>query len=191
MVNKKSKFGEYKYPILMIGGSIIVAILLVSLIGLPLWNDLKKNTGDIKTTKSELDLLTEKLVNLKGLSSREAELKTKNEKVLAALPEDKDISRLFVQYENIAAQSGITVKKVSEGSESAAPTTGNESSELIIPVTYKIIGNATDYMAFKNSLTNFEKALRLVSIDSFDISNNTKDFNVTFNITTYKRGQNE
>jgi Tfp pilus assembly protein PilO len=190
MVKKESQFEEYKYAALMIGGGILVAILLVSLIGIPIWKDMQKNTATAKARQDEYKMLSDKLENLKKLSEKEKELKEKNAKVLAALPEDKDVSRLFVQFENIATQSGLTVKQVSEGGAAGTATQAPASTTTgdIIPVVYQVSATSKDYNSLKTALTNFEKALRIVSIDSFDVTNGESGMNINFNITTYKRG---
>lgn len=173
----------------MFVGSILVFILLLVILGLPLWKDLKKNTKEASETKIQLTLLKEKLENLKKLSEKEAEIKEKNAKVLAALPEDKDISRLFVQFENIATQSGLSVSQVSEGGATAATDgTAPDQTSLIIPVTYQVTATANDYASLKTALSSFEKALRLVSIDDFSATKGDPGINLNFNITTYKRG---
>lgn len=190
MVKKKSQFEEYKYAVLMIAGAILGVILLSTLIGMPVWKDMKKNSATAKARKDELTMLTEKLENLKNLSKKEKELKEQNAKVLAALPEDKDISRLFVQFENIAAQSGLSVKQVSEGGPAGASGTASTepAKSAITPVTYQVSGTAKDYNSLKTALSKFEEALRIVSIDSFEVTSGTSGMNVNFTITTYKRG---
>lgn len=189
MVKKeKSQFEEYKYAIIVIGSSILIAIILLFIVAIPLWKDLSKNSGTLKNYKEELTMLEDKLANLKELSNKEAQLKTDNAKVLAALPEDKDISRLFVQFENVANQSGIVVTQVTE-SKTANSTGTNDTGQAgsITPVIYKVTAMATDYASLKNALANFEKALRIVSISEFDVALNNSSLGINFTVTTYKR----
>lgn len=186
MVKKESQFEEYKYAALMIGGGIIVSVLIGTLIGVPLWKDMQKNKATAQNKQNEYTLLSNKLETLKKLSEKEKELKEKNAKVLAALPVDKDVSRLFVQLENIANQNGLTIKQVSEGSGST-PATENQTG-AIIATTYQVSASASDYLSLENTLSAFEKALRIILIDSFDVSNSQGGMNISFNITAYKRG---
>lgn len=191
MVKQKSQLEKYKYPALVISGTIIAALLLGFFVTKPMWDNMQKTLSDLDAERNTLSALETKLENLKSLKSKEAELKEKNAKTLAALPEDKDVSRLFVQFENVATQNGLTVKQVSEGSGSgAAPTTQDQTSPnaVIVPVTYQLTGNGTGYDSVKNTLANFEKALRLVSVTSVDITSNPGEFIVNLSITTYKRG---
>lgn len=192
MVKTKSPFEKYKYPILVIGGAAVITFALVFAIAKPMWDSTKKVNAELKEKKETLTSLSDRLSKLQQLKEKEAELKEKNAKVLAALPEDKDVARLFVQFEGIAAGSGI---KIISAGEQGAQTGGNPtttktqstSSEIIKPINYSISANGTDYSSLKGALSKFEEALRLLSISSIDITKNASTFDIKFEAVTYAR----
>lgn len=180
--DKKQSTLEYQYPLIAIGGALVVSLLLAIFIGRPVYSGMKKNSQELKEKKAVLAALETKLANLKVLKDQEAELKEKNEKVLAALPADKDVSRLFNQFESLAAASGVTIKKVAEAS-----TTTTTGSELIKPVGYQVTADARDYNSFKNLLLKMNDALRLLSVSDLSVTK-TEKMDVILNVSTYVRG---
>lgn len=186
MVKKSNHYKEYQYLAIAVGVGIL-ATLLLTFVGLvPSYKGMKKTTADLKAAEAKRDNLVERLNNLKNLKEKEAELKEQNAKVLAALPEDKDISRLFVEFEGIGNASGLSVKQVTEGGTAA---TAADASAAIIPVTYQITASTVDYLSLKNALSKFEQALRILTISSFDASASGNTVNVNFTVNAYKRGQ--
>jgi Tfp pilus assembly protein PilO len=190
MVKKENnQLKAYNYAIVVITASVILFILVLFVGTIPLWNDLKKNTEIAKTKREELNALETKLENLKNLSAKESEIKDKNAKLLAALPSDNDVPRLFVQFENIITQSGLNVVRVSgDTAATIAKSTDTTSGTLVVPVNYEVSTKASDYTSFKNAITNFEKALRLVSITEIKLSGTGENYTIIFSVTTYKRG---
>jgi Tfp pilus assembly protein PilO len=186
MVKKSNQFKEYQYLMVAVSIGVIGGLLLIFIGLVPSWKGMTKASQDLASAQTKRDNLTERLTNLKGLKDKEAQLKEQNAKVLAALPEDKDISRLFVEFEGIGNASGVTVKQVSEAAATVAA--GGNASAAIIPVTYQISASAANYGALKDSLLKFEQALRLLTISNFDASKSGSNLNVNFTINAYKRG---
>lgn len=188
MVKKQEKdsfFEKYKYPIIAIGGSVILALVIIFAIIRPMWGSTSNVLAELKTKKVTLVNLTEKLENLKKLKNKEAELKEKNAKVLAALPDDKDVARLFVQVEGVAAAGGMSVKQAGEG---GADTISNNAGAIIKPVSYQVSATAPNYDSIKNTLLKFEQALRLLSISNLEVTKGGgSDLSASFTITTYVR----
>lgn len=191
MVEHENKTGQYKYAAIVIAGSILLVLILGLTIGRTMWNSFSSTLEELNTKKEILAKLETKLENLEKLKDKEAELKEKNAKVLAALPEDKDVARLFVQFEGIASASGLNVKRASEfgatsGSAPAAAA-AQVQSEIVKPVTYTISSDMPSYDSLKNALAKFEQALRILSISSVDINKAAGSGEVTFTATTYVR----
>lgn len=187
MVEKKNNFDEYKYTVLLVVGSVLVSVILAFIIGKPLYNSLKTTGAELNEKRETLEKLETKLEVLKGLESQKKDLEEKNQVVLAAIPTDKDISRLFYQFEKIAESSGLKIESVSESTESA-----NAQSETntmtVIPVSYEVTASTDSYNKFKAALKNFETSLRILSIDSITISGEPNSLNINLTINTYKRG---
>lgn len=187
MVKKSLQLNKKQTNLLIIVGAILVTLALAFALAMPVWKKMQKTSEELKQERVRLERLEDKLAHLKVLKEKEAELKEKNEKVLAALPKDKDVSRLFVQFENIAIQSGLTISQASEGEESTATSTKGTIGS-IIPITYKVTGKGDSYAAVRDAFSRFENALRLVSVSSVDINRNNNTFDLAYTLVTYVRG---
>jgi Tfp pilus assembly protein PilO len=184
MVENKSKLKDYQNSIIVIVAAIFISLILVFLVLVPGWKSMTKTSEELKSAKTEQDRLVQKLENLKGLKEKEAQLKEQNAKVLAAIPVDNDVSRLFVEFEGIARDSGLTIKTVTEDP-------GSENKGLIIPVAYTVLTDAPNYPALRDALSKFEKALRLISINGVTVSASQDHMGIDFKLTAYKRGGNQ
>lgn len=187
MVGKDKKVNEYTYITAVIGGALLVAVVLGFAALRPLYNSLKSTNLELKEKKEILTKLEANLENLKNLESKKEELVAKNQKVLSALPTNKDVPRLFVQLERIATSSGLQVTSVSESGESAPGTV----TGLVTPVLYRISGTATDYVSLKQALKNIETGLRIISAEKIDVQGSSAGTNLTVSllVKTYSRGQ--
>lgn len=194
MVEKDQNSVEQYQAALIIGvGALLTVVVLGVFVGRPLWNGMIKSQANLKEKNQILAQEDARLANLKNLSDKEQELKDKNQKVLAALPEGKDVSRLFVEFENIAKADGLSITGTNEGDsgQPQAQTASSAPKALIIPVSYTITGDANGYGALKNVLAKFEQALRLVSVQKINIiSGTTGVLNTNIELETYTRGSN-
>lgn len=188
MVEKKSSFYEdYKVSIIFGGIGFVIILILIFALGMPLYKQLRTTSAELKVKRLELTQLETKLANLKKLKEKEAELKAQNQKVLDALPEDKDVARLFVQFENIATQNGLTISSVSETGGSGTTGTTKPIGTLN-PITYSITSTAKDYNSLKSTLAKVETALRVLSLEKADVNQSGGSLSTTFSVTTYVRG---
>lgn len=186
MVEKKFTQGKYFYSTVVIALTVVVTIALFFLVISPFFSKAQSLTADAKVKQEELDKLEAKKAKLDELKSREEELKANAEKVRNALPEEKDVGRLFIEFDNMAKATGGTIKVVSEGGGSTGSAPGQTSSSDIgstgiqkitytIPVTFK------DYFGLKDFVNRTETALRLLKINGYQITVN--DTGVTGNFT--------
>lgn len=182
---KQNQFEDYKYIVMMLGGSIVISIILIFLIGRPLFSSIKETSRELEDKQQKVEKLEIKLKNLKNLEFKKEELKKQNERVLAALPEDKDISRLFVQFESIFSESESSIISVNESKDSQE----EGAQKIVKPVTYQITGNTKSYGALKNALGKIESALRILSVKSIKIDGAGSNLNFSFTVSTYTRGQ--
>jgi Tfp pilus assembly protein PilO len=185
---KTSKWQEYKYSIMVGVGSAFLLIILVFAVGGPLFSQFKKTNALLKEKRSVLAKLEEKLTNLQNLKSKEAEIKEKNAKVMAALPTDKDVSRLFVQFENIANQNGLSINSVQEGGTGGAAASDTAS---VRAVSYTVSATTADYGSLKNALAKLEEALRILSVSKVEANAGTQGVGLSVNLTvsTYLRAE--
>lgn len=203
MVKENSQIQEYKYPVAIVSLAILAAIIVLVFMVRPLFNDIQEQSRIINEKRLVLEKKEEKLKNLKLLSEKEELLKKENERVLAALPNDNEVARLFVQLERIAAESGLTIQSVSGGSAAEGFSNEQAADQLvdefpiepagpeIVAISYQLSGSSDSYQSFKNTLAKMETALRILNISEFSISGESQgagDFSVSLTINTYKRG---
>jgi len=186
MVKEKNQFQEYKYLVIVVSVSLLVAITLMSFIGRPLFNGIREQSRTIEEKRLVLEKKEEKLTNLKALSEREDFLKQENERVLAALPNDNEVARLFVQLERIATESGLKIESVS--GQDLTESTGESSGSGIVALSYKLSGTASDYGSFKQALSKMESALRILNVSELSITGQDGSLSLNLTIKTYKRG---
>lgn len=180
----------YFYPITVIAGAILICLTLALLFVKPLYKSVSSMNKDIKEKKVVLNALEDKLEKLKKLQSKEQELTEQKNKVLAALPEDKDVARLFVQLEDMVSDTGALVESATESNPLSASQNGTAVNSNISGVNnhnYILKFKTPTYESIKNSVQNAENALRLLNINSLSIDLREKEFVVEFGVKTYSR----
>lgn len=185
---KDSKFKEYKYALIVGSATLVGIILAITLIGRPLYNAYKESKRVLAEKRAVVAKLEQKLVNLKGLKDKEAEIKEKNQKVMAALPTNKDVSRLFIEFESIAMQNGLAITSVQENKTAGTVTTEGTATVGPLAVSYDVSGEATNYNSIKNALSSLEKALRILNISEIEVNGKgANNLDVDLKINTYVR----
>jgi len=187
MVDEK-KTNKYQYVIIMITGSVFIAIAGALFIGKPLYTNIKFNE-QLRAEKSlTLEKLEDKLTVLKKLESRQEELIEKNKKTLAAIPTDKDVARLFKQFEEVANNSGVYIKSVQEKRGSSSTDDKTTTTNTISIVTHLVQAESSSYENIRTALKNFEESLRILSIEETLISRDPNgNLKINLEIKTYKR----
>ncbi|PIZ00372.1 hypothetical protein COY62_03150 [bacterium (Candidatus Howlettbacteria) CG_4_10_14_0_8_um_filter_40_9] len=181
------------YPAAMVAGAVLVSIFIGFFIIKTQYNTGVKLSSDIKSKEENLQKLETKLTKLQELKSKEVELIQKKDRVLAALPQDQDVSRLFVEVEKMISDTGAFVESAKEGSGVQTASSATSATNVNMPgiknYSYDINFTTSTYESIKNSLDNMEKALRLVNLDSFKIGADASGngFKVTFGMKTYSR----
>jgi len=182
---------ENKYVIIVVGSAIFISLFLAIIIGKPLYDSIKKAGTELEERSTVLDKLESNLVVLKELESKKEDLEKKNEKVIAAFPEDKDIARLFYQFESLANKAGVSIVSVGESSDNTTASTevdNQPSSATIVAITYQVIASSKSYSALKNALANIEDSLRILSIETIEVAGESDNLGIKLNVKTYKRG---
>jgi Tfp pilus assembly protein PilO len=193
MVNEKkpNTFEEYKYAALVGMGSLVILLILIFAVGMPLYKEYQKSSATLKEKKTELARLEVKLANLKEHKKNEVKIKEDNKKVMDALPTDKDVARLFVQFENIATQNGVLISSVTESSGQESTAASGESVSAIKAVSYNVEAKSIDYQSLKNALAQLEKALRILNVSAIDASSTDIGpvLNTKLTVSTYLRSE--
>lgn len=186
MVEKNLK-NKYQYILTIVIASLFVSLAGGLLIGKPTYEKIQRNSEEIKEKNLTLKKLEEKLTALQSLESRQEELIEKNEKILAAIPEDKDIARLFIQFEKVANSSGVYIRSVKEKKSSSRSSKPKEGE--IVEVIHEVVAETNSYLNFKRALENFEESLRILSITEITArrDGNSPTIRLGLTVKTYKR----
>jgi Tfp pilus assembly protein PilO len=181
---------KYAYSVGLGLATVLIVILAVFLLILPFYSKAKKLTTENKTKKQELTYLTDKKAKLEKLINREDELKQKAELVRNALPESKDVGRLFIQLDELARENKGIIKSIVEGgaiNQAVSLQTnivGVEKNSYSVPIEFN---NYFDYMNF---IEKAENALRLINIDRVSIkAKDSGEISVSLTTTAYSRSK--
>lgn len=195
MVKKEKSQKESRYILIIVGGSIFISLFLGFLIGRPLYINIERTNQEIKERKLTLDKLRQNLASLQKLEEKKEELEKKNSLLIAAIPDDKDISRLFYQFEATAKKANVNITSVSEagGSNLVTTSTPQENQPLpenliITPISYQVVAQTNSYANLKEALSNIEASLRILSVDKVNINESNGRLNIRLTVNTYKRG---
>ena len=173
MAELKTK--DYSYILIASILTFIVALLIILFPIRFLWNSNQDLFKEVKEKRKELSYLEDKEGKLEKLEDRKEELEVQKDKVLNALPEEKDQARILTQVEYIAATAGFNAKEnKDQSSESSAPLETPEGTVSKTPlgvteVPLEISSEGT-YSALKTFLENIETAIRIINVGSMDIS---------------------
>ena len=180
----KQKIKKYNYAIILgsitFFGSVIALVIVSQMIG-----QARKIKSEVDQKTAVYKQLSDKKDILDSLSSRETELKKNAETLATALPEDKDVGRLFIQLTGLVSESGGSIRGITAGSAEASVTdvgsTLNKYS-LTLPITFN------NYESVKTFFDKTDNALRLMSISSISLSSeNGGTTNANITINTYSR----
>lgn len=140
---------------------------------LPAYSEVRTRQEMLNQKKAELQKLEELVGKMNELVSVYKEKETEIEKVWQILPKEKDISGLLVQFESLAAQSGLILGAIDFSEVEIQEQIRAESQRKITPpyktlsVSIKITGS---YDAFKIFLSNLESNLRLTDVQSINFA---------------------
>jgi Tfp pilus assembly protein PilO len=173
---------EYRTPLAIAAGTLVVALLLWAILISPQKSKLSSLQTQETTLQSQQTALTAKLTGLKAdqqqLSTKCADL----EKIATQIPTvqsptdiDAEESSFESQFNGLTASSGVSLTQFSgftpATSTSAAPATttpGAKSGSVVaVPTTLAVTGNYGQMVSFVNGLDSFP---RLFVIQNFTLA---------------------
>lgn len=192
---KKNNTKNIKFRITIIAGSILFAIVAGVFIGRPVYLNLTNVNLELEESKAKLARMEAKLSALKTLEARKEELEKNNQLLIEALPESRDIPRLFYQIGSIGGLTGIAIDSVGSTETNVATTTITEEGQTATveskPITlmqYSIKAKTSSYENVKLFLDKTEDALRVLSIEQIDITRGEDgQISLEIKVNTYKR----
>ena len=185
--------------------NIVIFILLLVFVAILVFLDLPKfqNILDLRReVETEKERFSEKqllLAKIEKLEKKYQEAEESLEKVNYILPSSQDIPNLIVQLEALVLEGGVALesiqfseaKEVVQSRAERAHTTIKETSSVdyrIISIDLSLRGS---YSAFKNFLKLVEENIRLMDINSINLSSESSEeteipiFNLSIKINTY------
>lgn len=178
---------KFIISLICLGATIVVLIGLVR----PAWQALQDNRLAIKKLQSKLTLLEGLLNQTKKLEKEEAEIKEEGQKILLALPEEKDIPALLVQFETLASVHNLVLNSIDFQEVSPQirrrpteePKKTAAFSRLI--VNLKVSGSYRFFKEYLNALENNIRAMNVQSINFSTASPETDIFDFDIKIEVY------
>lgn len=174
---EKLEIKKTYYPYIIITVSLIFVFFLGYFVIKPAYDDNLKKDKSIKNKKEVLNVLKDNEKKLSGLSSQKKDIEDKFKLVSASLPAVPEKSRLYMEIENLAYQSGLSPVSIKEDSEGATSSVSSVSEtqavssplpEGVVELKYTadLSGN---YDSLKYFLDNSEKALRILKINKVSV----------------------
>lgn len=188
MKTENKNFEKYKYALIVGVSTLIGALVLLFLVISPLYSKVTTTGDELDQAKQELTALENKKSKLDELKDRESELVAEAAKVSDALPTAEEVGRLFIQLDALATTSGGVLESVDKVTATTAIDSTDLTASGITTSSYDLKLTFPSYYNLKNFISSSESALRLVSIDSFDISaDETGILQVNLTINSYTR----
>lgn len=168
-----------KLVISLIG--LVISVALAAVFIPPLYSSVQKLRGDISAGQRESASLEELLSETRQLSREYEQMGAAEDKFYQALPQEKDIPQLLVQFENLAAYNGLLLESISfeealtdeEARDEAyralsVEPAGLSSAEQSGKSSFNTISISVDisgtYDAFKNYLNALENSVRSMNV---------------------------
>ncbi len=167
--------------------SFIISLILIFVFVFPLFSSARAIYSDLTQKRQEIEKLKELSSKIGKIEQDYDSISEAIEKVLLALPEEKDLPQLLVQFEKIAVNNGLLLESIEFGEISKKEEsdfirsiedyeTLNQSKKMLSTfpnssVLLKVVGS---YSAFKNYISALEKNVRSMDIYSIQFSNDSK-----------------
>jgi len=172
--------------------SLVGALILVFIFIEPLWTSIKFLKQEIEQEKLEMVRTEKILAKVAEINQEYQGLEGEAEKISLALPEEKDIPYLLVQFENLASANGLLLETIdfvqASGNQGSG---GSQSSETqikkispVFPSLSLKVKLSGSYDAFKGYLTSLENHIRAMDthLISFEVkSSKGGESSPTFN----------
>jgi len=167
--------------------SFIVSLILIFVFVFPLFSSAREIYSDLNQKRQEIEKLKELSGKIGKIEQDYDSISEAVEKVLLALPEEKDLPQLLVQFEKIAVNNGLLLESIEFGEISKKEEsdfirsikdyeTLNQSKKMLstFPNSSVLLKVAGSYSAFKNYISALEKNVRSMDIYSIQFSNDSK-----------------
>ena len=184
-LNKNS----YIYGILII--SLLISILVGFFLLRPIMQDNTKQQGILDNRNQVLKIVEDKKSKLEELSSKTKDLQERAKIVNIAIPDTVNKKALIYQLYTIAINSGLGIDTIDDSttaSVSSDGTTSTNSNSTELTYTLSMSGSYDGLIAFLDYLkTN----LRLISVNSINLSDQGGSLQISIEISAYTSGETD
>lgn len=186
---EERKLQKYQYAAVVAGLTFLGAIAVWFIVLSPLYTSTKNAGVELAAKDQNYKDLVAKKEKLDKLKDQEAELKKQAATVSNALPKNEEIGRLFIQLDALAKNSNGKLRSVvKSGVAGATPAANDLSSTGITKTVYTLPLDLPTYFDLKNFIKSSETALRLFSINDFNIAaSDAGALTVTLTANSYTR----
>ncbi len=133
--------------------SLLIGAVLIFIFVNPLWSSIKNLQEEISQNENYLAKLKELLIKTEELNQKYQEIGPEADKLFLALPKEKDIPFLLVQFESLASSNGLLLESITFEE--------NKDIQEVFTVDVKINGS---YSAFNNYLEALENSIRAIDV---------------------------
>jgi len=153
--------------------SLLIGAILIFVFTNSLWVSVKDLKKDISKSEDYSAKLEELLLKTEELNQDYQEIGVEADKLFLALPNEKDVPFLLVQFESLASSNGllldsISFEEIEKKKTNIKETTVQDSSQLLYLIAnIKINGS---YDAFKNYLKALENGVRAIDVYSINFT---------------------
>ncbi|MBU1255284.1 type 4a pilus biogenesis protein PilO [Patescibacteria group bacterium] len=152
--------------------SLLIGVVLIFVFANSLWSSVKNLKKDISQSEDYLAKLEELLLKTEELNQSYQEIGKEADKLFLALPNEKDIPFLLVQFESLASSNGLLLDSISFEEIEKKKTTSEETvqdSDKLFYFTANVKVNGS-YDAFKNYLKALENSVRAIDVYSINFT---------------------
>lgn len=167
--------------------SFIVSLVFIFIFIFPLFSSVKVMYLNLDRKHQEIEKLKELSDKIKKIKENYDSISEAVEKILLALPVEKDLPQLLVQFEKIAVNNGLLLESIEFGEISKKKEsdfiksvedykTLSQSKKVLsrFPNSSVLLTTIGSYSAFKNYISALEKNIRSMDIYSISFSNSSK-----------------
>jgi len=173
--------------------SLLISLALVFISISPLWSSVRNLRLEVAQEKTDLAKIEELLDKTQQLKQELQEVEEESQRIFFALPKEKDIPNLLIQFETLALTNGLLLELIRFG-KIDEPEKGISSQRLSeqspqepvqptkklalrsLPVDLIISGS---YSAFKKYLADLEKNIRSMDVHSIRLTTPTESGEVS------------
>ena len=167
---------------------LVIFFFVYGMLVRPQYAEINNLRGELSSKKAAVERQTEIVENLKqAISGAQGDIATYRQNVSLALPSGIDYPTLTNQINALSQSLGFVINSIDFNVLPSITTTGAGQSDVIpvlktIRIQMELKGN---YQNFEKFLSSIEKNIRVLDVDSFDVSVSPGDPNYTYQVVLH------